>query len=100
MRPLWTRSRSRCAPRWPRQRSSHEIRPNPIRRPLKRRSGQTGPPRGGDEAVTEMTYRGAVAAAIAQEMERDPMVVFIGEDIGAAGGVFKTTEGLLDKFGP
>jgi len=47
-----------------------------------------------------MTYRGAVAAAIAQEMERDPMVVFIGEDIGAAGGVFKTTEGLLDKFGP
>jgi pyruvate dehydrogenase E1 component beta subunit len=47
-----------------------------------------------------MTYRGAVAAAIAQEMERDPSVVFIGEDIGAAGGVFKTTEGLLDKFGP
>ena len=47
-----------------------------------------------------MTYRGAVAAAIAQEMERDPTVVFVGEDIGAAGGVFKTTEGLLDKFGP
>jgi pyruvate/2-oxoglutarate/acetoin dehydrogenase E1 component len=36
---------------------------------------------------------------IAQEMERDDRVVFIGEDIGAAGGVFKTTEGLLDKFG-
>src|ERR687887_2419577 len=33
-------------------------------------------------------------------MERDERVVFIGEDIGAAGGVFKTTEGLLDKFGP
>ena len=33
-------------------------------------------------------------------MERDPNVVFIGEDIGAAGGVFKTTEGLLDRFGP
>src|SRR5919198_1408573 len=33
-------------------------------------------------------------------MERDETVVFIGEDIGAAGGVFKTTEGLLDKFGP
>jgi pyruvate dehydrogenase E1 component beta subunit len=47
-----------------------------------------------------MTYRDAVAAGIAQEMERDPMVVFLGEDIGAAGGVFKTTEGLLDKFGP
>jgi acetoin:2,6-dichlorophenolindophenol oxidoreductase subunit beta len=50
--------------------------------------------------VAELTYRGAVAAGIAQEMERDPMVVFIGEDIGAAGGVFKTTEGLLEKFGP
>src|ERR687887_1711036 len=33
-------------------------------------------------------------------MERDETVVFIGEDIGAAGGVFKTTEGLFDKFGP
>jgi pyruvate dehydrogenase E1 component beta subunit len=50
--------------------------------------------------VAELTYRGAVAAGIAQEMERDPNVVFIGEDIGAAGGVFKTTEGLLDRFGP
>jgi pyruvate/2-oxoglutarate/acetoin dehydrogenase E1 component len=37
---------------------------------------------------------------IAQEMARDETVVFVGEDIGAAGGVFKTTEGLLDQFGP
>jgi pyruvate dehydrogenase E1 component beta subunit len=50
--------------------------------------------------VAELTYRGAIAAGIAQEMERDPNVVLIGEDIGAAGGVFKLTEGLLDKFGP
>jgi pyruvate dehydrogenase E1 component beta subunit len=49
--------------------------------------------------MAELTYRGAVAAGIAQEMERDPSVVFIGEDVGAAGGVFKTTEGLLDRFG-
>ena len=33
-------------------------------------------------------------------MERDPTVYFIGEDVAAAGGVFKTTEGLLDRFGP
>jgi len=33
-------------------------------------------------------------------MRRDDSVVFIGEDIAAAGGVFKTTEGLLDEFGP
>jgi pyruvate dehydrogenase E1 component beta subunit len=49
--------------------------------------------------VAELTYRGAVAAGIAQEMERDPMVVLIGEDVGAAGGVFKLTGGLFDRFG-
>jgi acetoin:2,6-dichlorophenolindophenol oxidoreductase subunit beta len=47
-----------------------------------------------------MTYRGAIAGAIAQEMDRDSSVVLIGEDIGAAGGVFKLTEGLFDRFGP
>src|SRR5262245_18560422 len=50
--------------------------------------------------VAELTYRDAVAAGIAQEMERDPNVVFLGEDVAAAGGVFKTTVGLLEKFGP
>ena len=50
--------------------------------------------------MAELTYRGAIAAGIAQEMDRDPMVVMLGEDIGAAGGVFKLTEGLLDRFGP
>jgi len=50
--------------------------------------------------MPEMTYRGAVAAGIAQEMARDERVVFIGEDVGAAGGVFKTTEGLFERFGP
>jgi pyruvate/2-oxoglutarate/acetoin dehydrogenase E1 component len=50
--------------------------------------------------MAELTYRGAIAAGIAQEMERDPTVVLIGEDVGAAGGVFKLTEGLFDRFGP
>src|SRR3954468_570633 len=49
--------------------------------------------------MAELTYRQAVAAGIAQEMERDPSVVLIGEDVGAAGGVFKLTEGLIDRFG-
>jgi len=49
--------------------------------------------------MAELTYRGAVARGIAQEMERDPSVVLIGEDVAAAGGVFKTTEGLLERFG-
>ncbi|HUG47816.1 MAG TPA: alpha-ketoacid dehydrogenase subunit beta [Candidatus Limnocylindria bacterium] len=50
--------------------------------------------------MAELTYRAAVAAGIAQEMELDQTVVMIGEDIGTAGGVFKTTEGLLERFGP
>ncbi len=47
-----------------------------------------------------MTYREAVAEGLAREMRRDPAVVCLGEDIGAAGGVFKTTVGLLAEFGP
>ncbi len=50
--------------------------------------------------MAELTYREAVAAGIAQEMRRDPAVYFIGEDVAAAGGVFKATVGLLDEFGP
>lgn len=50
--------------------------------------------------MAEMTYREAVAAGIAQEMARDPSVVFLGEDVAGAGGVFKTTVGLLERFGP
>jgi len=50
--------------------------------------------------MAELTYRDAVAAGIAQEMARDESVVFLGEDVAAAGGVFKATVGLLDKFGP
>ena len=47
-----------------------------------------------------ITYRDAVAMGIAQEMRRDPTVVCLGEDIGAAEGVFKTTAGLFAEFGP
>jgi acetoin:2,6-dichlorophenolindophenol oxidoreductase subunit beta len=47
-----------------------------------------------------ITYREAVAEGLSREMRRDPAVVCLGEDIGAAGGVFKTTVGLLAEFGP
>jgi acetoin:2,6-dichlorophenolindophenol oxidoreductase subunit beta len=50
--------------------------------------------------VAKLTYREAVAAAIAQEMERDERVVFLGEDVAAPGGAFKATVGLLERFGP
>jgi pyruvate dehydrogenase E1 component beta subunit len=50
--------------------------------------------------VAELSYREAVTRGIAQEMRRDPNLVMLGEDIAGAGGVFKTTVGLLDEFGP
>ena len=50
--------------------------------------------------MAKLSYREAVAAGIAQEMRRDESVVFLGEDVAAAGGVFKTTEGLQAEFGP
>ena len=50
--------------------------------------------------MAELSYREAVAYGIAQEMRRDPSLVMLGEDIAAAGGVFKTTVGLLEEFGP
>src|SRR5579863_409179 len=56
--------------------------------------------RGRRLGVAELTYREAVARGIAQEMEREERVVFLGEDVAKAGGVFKTTVGLYEKFGP
>jgi acetoin:2,6-dichlorophenolindophenol oxidoreductase subunit beta len=46
-----------------------------------------------------LTYRAAVLEALFEEMRRDPAVIVMGEDVGAAGGVFKQTEGLLAEFG-
>lgn len=42
----------------------------------------------------------AINQALAHEMERDGDVIVIGEDVGKDGGVFRVTQGLLDKFGP
>ena len=50
--------------------------------------------------MAQLSYREAVTAGLAQEMRRDENVVFLGEDVAAAGGVFKTTVGLLEEFGP
>lgn len=49
--------------------------------------------------MTELTYLGAIREALIEEMERDPRVFLIGEDIGHFGGAFKVTEGLLERFG-
>ena len=46
-----------------------------------------------------LTYLEAIRQGIWEEMERDPSVFLLGEDIGAYGGAFKVTEGMLAKFG-
>ena len=50
--------------------------------------------------ATEITYRDAIVRALADAMTADEDVFLLGEDIGAAGGPFKLTEGLFEQFGP
>jgi pyruvate/2-oxoglutarate/acetoin dehydrogenase E1 component len=47
-----------------------------------------------------ITYKQAITRAMADELEADDDVFVIGEDVGAAGGAFKTTDGLYERFGP
>ncbi len=48
----------------------------------------------------QVTYLDAISQALWSEMEADPDVFIIGEDVGQFGGAFKVTKGFLDKFGP
>lgn len=50
--------------------------------------------------MPEVTYLDAIRDAMQEEMQRDERVFLIGEDVGAYGGAFKTSEGLFEKFGP
>ena len=50
--------------------------------------------------VRRLSTSMAIVEAIAQEMERDPSVFYLGEDVGKYGGIFSSTTGLLDRFGP
>ncbi len=50
--------------------------------------------------MREITYREAIREALREEMRRDDRVFILGEDVAAAGGVFKVTQGLLAEFGP
>ena len=51
-------------------------------------------------AVRDLTLIEAVNDALHTEMERDPSVLLLGEDVGRAGGVFRASVGLLERFGP
>lgn len=49
--------------------------------------------------LVQMNYRKVISRALADELALDPTVVFLGEDVGEAGGAFKTTTGLKERFG-
>ncbi|HEY0347799.1 MAG TPA: alpha-ketoacid dehydrogenase subunit beta, partial [Pyrinomonadaceae bacterium] len=61
---------------------------------LKKERKLERPPRGGMSTMVE-----AIRQGIWEEMERDPTVFLIGEDVGVYGGAFKVTEGIIDHFG-
>jgi acetoin:2,6-dichlorophenolindophenol oxidoreductase subunit beta len=48
----------------------------------------------------EIEFREAIRSALDEELERDESVIFFGEDVAAAGGVFAATPGLYEKYGP
>lgn len=50
--------------------------------------------------MAEIMYRDALRQALFEEMEKDPTVFIMGENIGKRGGSYKVTEGLLAEFGP
>ena len=50
--------------------------------------------------MAETAYWEAIRRAHDEEMARDPLVIAMGEDIGVAGGTYKATYGLFDKYGP
>lgn len=60
---------------------------------------QTGEDRLPEGPRTEMTMADAINAALHQEMASDPATILLGEDVAVAGGVFRISEGLLEKFG-
>ena len=61
---------------------------------VKKEHKSARPERGGQATMVE-----AIRQGIWEEMERDPTVFVIGEDVGAYGGAFKVTDGLIDQFG-
>src|SRR6185437_5743404 len=88
-----------CARKW--TTPPRPARPRPIRRSISSRPTSMPMAAGhGETDMPELSYRDAVIRGIAQEMSRDPDVVFLGEDVAKAGGVFKATVGLYEQFGP
>jgi pyruvate dehydrogenase E1 component beta subunit len=54
----------------------------------------------GRAQLTKLRMNQAIARALADEFEADPTTVLLGEDVAEAGGIFKASDGLLERFGP
>src|SRR5436309_1727910 len=52
------------------------------------------------QPMTVITYSKAINQALAEELERDDNVILYGQDVAVWGGIFRVTEGLLQRFGP
>src|SRR5436853_1356681 len=92
MTPRWTRSTPRCA-RWSRPPCSSPTRaPIPISPSSRATSSWSDMP--------TLTYRDALNQALREEMQRDPGVFLLGEEVGVYQGAYKVSRGLLEEFGP
>ncbi len=56
--------------------------------------------RSASEEAIELTYRDAITAALDDALATDPTTVLLGEDVASDGGVFKTSVGLVERYGP
>src|SRR5437879_12971238 len=92
MTPRWTRSTPRYAP-WSRPPCSSPTRaPTPISPSSRATCSWSDMP--------TLTYRDALNQALREEMQRDPGVFLLGEEVGGYQGAYKVSRGLLEEFGP
>src|SRR3989449_569110 len=92
MTPRWTRSTPRCAP-WSRPPCSSPIRAPTAMCPSSRATCSWSD-------MPTLTYRDALNQALREEMQRDPSVFLMGEEVGVYQGAYKVSRGLLEEFGP
>ena len=81
----------------PREAARHERNEHPIPIPT---NGAGAAGTAAAPAVTHMTYRDAVRAALREALQKDARVFLMGEDVGRYGGSYACSKGLLEEFGP
>ena len=100
-RPRWTRSAPKSKPSSAPPKQFAIASPEPTLEDLEGAvyAPHYQPPEPKLAAARELSFAEAIKEALAQEMERDPRVFVLGEDVGKIGGIFAATRGLIEKFG-